>query len=113
MYIKREQMTVEDKENLRGGTGVVKFTNFAPEMPRHTKIFSEIRLPPGASIGYHKHEGETEYYLFLSGTGIINDNGTEYTVMPGDATATGNGNSHSLTNTGKEDLLLHAIIILD
>jgi mannose-6-phosphate isomerase-like protein (cupin superfamily) len=114
MYIKRSEMTVEDKEKLRGGEGVARFTHLVPaELLRHAKLFSEIRLPPGASIGYHRHDGETEYYVFLSGTGVVNDNGDERVVSPGDVTITGSGCSHSLANKGSEDLVLYALIIYD
>jgi mannose-6-phosphate isomerase-like protein (cupin superfamily) len=114
MYIARDQMTVDKKEKLRGGNGTLRFTNLVPaETFQHIKMFSEIRIPPGASIGYHKHEGETEYYVFLSGTGLVNDNGTEYTVVPGDVTITAGGSSHSLSNTGNEELVLYALIVFD
>ncbi|MDR2098013.1 MAG: cupin domain-containing protein, partial [Spirochaetaceae bacterium] len=84
MHITKSQMTVEYKEKPRGGNGTACFTNLVPlETARHIKMFSEIRLPPGSSIGCHKHEGETEYYVFLSGTGLINENGVEYAVAPG------------------------------
>jgi mannose-6-phosphate isomerase-like protein (cupin superfamily) len=114
MYIARNRMTVENKEKLRGGEGTAIFTGLVPpERARHIKLFSEVRLPPGASIGYHKHEGETEYYVFMSGTGVVNDNGNTCTVRPGDVTITGSGESHSLGNNGSEDLVLYALIVLD
>ncbi|MDR2795260.1 MAG: cupin domain-containing protein [Spirochaetaceae bacterium] len=114
MHIKRNQMTVEDKEKLRGGEGTARFTHLVPaETLGRAKLFSEIRLPPGAAIGYHRHDGETEYYVFVSGTGVVNDNGDECTVVPGDVTVTGSGCSHSLANNGNEDLVLHALIIFD
>jgi mannose-6-phosphate isomerase-like protein (cupin superfamily) len=114
MHIERNRMPVENKEKLRGGEGVAIFTNLIPlETARHIKLFSEVRLPPGASIGYHKHEGETEYYVFVSGTGVLNDNGINCPVMPGDVTITGSGCSHSLSNNGGEDLVLYALIVLD
>ena len=114
MHIKRNGMTVEDKERLRGGEGAVRFTHLIPvEPPGRIKLFSEIRLEPGASIGRHRHDGETEYYVFLSGTGVVDDNGNECKVSPGDVTVTGSGGFHSLVNNGGEDLVLYALIIYD
>ena len=114
MHVKRSGMTVEDKEKLRGGEGTARFTHLVPaEALGRVKLFSEVRLAPGASIGYHRHDWETEYYVFVSGTGVVNDNGNDFTVTPGDVTVTGSGCSHSLANNGGEDLVLYALIIYD
>jgi mannose-6-phosphate isomerase-like protein (cupin superfamily) len=114
MHIKRNEMVVEDKEKLRGGEGTAKFTHIVPtETLRRVKLFSEVRLAPGASIGYHRHDGETEYYVFVSGTGLVNDDGNEFKASPGDVTVTGSGCSHGLKNNGGEDLVLYALIIYD
>jgi mannose-6-phosphate isomerase-like protein (cupin superfamily) len=114
MHISRDKMAIEYKEKLRGGEGTAKFTRLAPldEAGRVT-LFSEVCLPPGASIGYHRHEGETEYYVFVSGTGIVNDNGRDCPVAAGDVTVTGDGCSHSLRNNGECDLVLYAVIVRD
>jgi mannose-6-phosphate isomerase-like protein (cupin superfamily) len=112
MHISRDDMTIEYKEKLRGGEGTAKFTHLAPLDGRVT-LFSEVSLPPGASIGYHRHDGETEYYVFVSGTGTLNDNGTDCQVAAGDVTVTGDGCSHNLTNTGECDLVLYALIVRD
>jgi mannose-6-phosphate isomerase-like protein (cupin superfamily) len=49
--------------------------------------------------------------VFLSGSGIANDNGTETPVTAGDVMITGGGASHALANTGTEDLVLLALIV--
>jgi mannose-6-phosphate isomerase-like protein (cupin superfamily) len=114
MHISRDDMAIEYKEKLRGGEGTVKFTRLAPlEAEGRVTLFSEARLPPGASIGYHRHDGETEYYVFVSGAGVLNDNGKDCPVAAGDVTVTGDGCSHSLSNTGESDLVLYAMIVRD
>jgi mannose-6-phosphate isomerase-like protein (cupin superfamily) len=74
-------------------------------------MLSEATLPPGSSIGYHRHDNETEYYLIISGTGEVNDNGTVKPVKAGDAMITGGGTSHSIKNTGNVPLVFHAVIV--
>jgi mannose-6-phosphate isomerase-like protein (cupin superfamily) len=114
MYISRDKMAIDYKEKLRDGEGTVKFTRLAPlDAAGRLTLFSEVCLPAGASIGYHRHDGETEYYIFVSGTGVVNDNGTDYPVKAGDVTVTGDGCSHSLSNTGSDDLVLYAMIVRD
>ncbi|MDR2901043.1 MAG: cupin domain-containing protein [Treponema sp.] len=114
MIIERNAMKVETKEKMRGGEGLTQFTHLVDgdKIP-HARMMSEILLQPGCSIGEHVHEHETEYYIIVQGTGTVNDNGVTKIVHPGDAVITGGGAFHSISNTGSEDLVFHAIIILE
>jgi mannose-6-phosphate isomerase-like protein (cupin superfamily) len=110
---KKSAQEVEKRENMRGGAGEVTIRHyFKPEEIRaRTRLCSELILPPGASIGLHDHVEEDEIYLIQKGRGIMNDGGKEITVEAGDAILTGQGASHSIKNTGAEDLVVTAIII--
>ncbi|GHV82833.1 oxalate-binding protein [Spirochaetia bacterium] len=114
MLVQKNQFLIETKEKMRGGEGVVTIKHLAPNetLRSNSRMMAEITIPPGASIGYHQHEKETEYFLFVSGSGTLNDNGKDVPVKSGDVAITGNGSSHSLTNTGKRDLVVHAIILM-
>jgi mannose-6-phosphate isomerase-like protein (cupin superfamily) len=108
----RGSMKTGTKEKLRGGEGTVHFTYLADcEEEKNIRMLAELALPPGASIGYHRHDNETEYFLILSGAGEVNDNGTVRPVKTGDAIITGNGASHSIKNTGSIPLVFHAAIV--
>ena len=74
-----------------------------PPARRVQSIHDDI-LPPGASIGIHVHDQGEEYYLILSGEGIMTLDGIEHAVGPGDLTAVFAGGSHGLRNTGSDDL---------
>ncbi|MDR0628440.1 MAG: cupin domain-containing protein [Treponema sp.] len=114
MIIQRHAMKVEHKERMREGTGTVTITHWVDESTQpHTRLLAELRLPPGASIGLHRHDGETEYFCILAGTGVVNDDGQETVVKPGDVVITGNGASHSIRNAGTEPLVFQGIIITD
>ena len=67
--------------------------------------FKKRVLKPGAAIGYHLQEIDEVYYI-LSGSGVMQMNGKEFPVQPGDAILTRPGSSHGLKQTGKEDLTL-------
>lgn len=69
------------------------------------QVFRKRVLHPGAAIGYHPQK-EDEVYYILSGTGIMQMNGKEFPVKPGDAILTRPGSSHGLKQTGKDDLAL-------
>ena len=112
MVIQRKDMNVEVKEQMRGGAGstaILHLVNCANE--KNIRMLAEITLEPGCSIGNHSHETETEYYIILSGSGLVNDNGSETPVRAGDAIVTGNGAAHSISNTGDVPLVFHAIIV--
>ena len=112
MVIHRNEMKVEEMERLREGEGKTKMTYLLDASnEKNTRLLAEITLNPGCSIGYHKHEAETEYYFILSGEGSVNDDGKEVPVKQGDSIITGNGASHSIKNTGSDPLVFHAVII--
>ena len=67
--------------------------------------FRKRVLKPGAAIGYHLQEIDEVYYI-LSGTGVMQMNGKEFPVKPGDGILTRPGSSHGLKQTGSEDLTL-------
>jgi len=112
MVIQRKEMKAEDKERMRDGDGIAHLTYLLDaDTEKNARMFAEVVLNPGCSIGYHPHDAETEYYFILSGTGVVNDNGSEKNIGPGDAMITGNGMSHSIKNNGSVPLVFHAVII--
>ena len=112
MVIHRNEMKSEIKEKMRDGEGTARFCYLVDtEKEKHTRMLAEITLEPGCSIGYHQHNNETEYYFIISGTGVVNDDGSEVAVQAGDSIVTGNGASHSIKNSGKTPLVFHAVII--
>ena len=112
MLIKRNEMKTEVKEKMRGGEGKAELVHLVDcQNEKNIRMLAELTLKPGCSIGEHSHENETEYFLILSGEGVVNDNGTEKPVKAGDVVITGNGASHSLRNNGSVPLALHAVIV--
>jgi mannose-6-phosphate isomerase-like protein (cupin superfamily) len=69
------------------------------------QVFRKRVLHPGAAIGYHLQK-EDEVYYILSGEGVMQMNGREFPVKPGDAILTRPGSSHGLKQTGNDDLKL-------
>jgi mannose-6-phosphate isomerase-like protein (cupin superfamily) len=112
MVIQRKNMKTEVKEKMRGGEGRAELVHLVDcENEKNIRLLSELTLQPGCSIGNHSHEAETEYFIILSGSGMVDDNGTETPVKAGDVIITGNGASHSISNTGAAPLVFHAVIV--
>ena len=113
MLFHQDTHTTEYREHMRGGSGTAELTALAREIPKNLRLFTMIRLAPGASIGYHVHENETELFYFLSGAGTVNDNGERVKVSAGDTMSTPSGFGHAVENDGDEDLTLLAVIVRD
>lgn len=109
-----QQMLIELKENMRGGTGTVTLQHLlnADEINAKCRLCARMTLPPQSSIGLHQHNNEDEIYIITRGQGQLNDGSTIQVVSAGDTILTGNGEQHSLHNHTDTDLELIAVIIL-
>lgn len=85
-----------------GGTTAYPFFADAPGMPFQ---FRKRALHKGAGIGLHQHDKDEIYYV-ISGRGRYVLDGKVYDVGPGDAMLTRPGSTHSLQQTGDEDLVI-------
>ena len=113
MLKKRSQQETEERVAMRGGSGTVIVRHYLKpeEIKARTRLCAELILPPGASIGVHEHVDEDEIYLIQKGRGMMTDGGKEFEIAAGDAVLTGQGASHSIRNTGSEELVVTAIIL--
>jgi quercetin dioxygenase-like cupin family protein len=115
MIRRGQEMTVENRENMRGGTGVISISHLfsGEELGVGARLSARITIPPGGSIGAHEHSGEREIYYIISGTACFEENGEKTLLSPGDASITGGGGVHSIRNNGDVSLELMAVILRD
>lgn len=108
-------MEIRRVENMCGGNGhvIIKDILGEKELNGKCRMYAQVTLEPGCTLGYHEHHGESETYYILSGEGEYNDNGRFCHVKAGDRTFTPDGKGHGLANTGSTDLVFMALIILD
>ena len=97
--------------NGAGEAQMLKILNGPEEMFGKGRLFNHCTLAPGAEIGWHVHSGDGEIYYILKGHGEYSDNGTIVEVWPGDTTFVGDGEGHSMINTGDEPLEAIALIL--
>lgn len=114
MILTKENINKVAELNDKGTPAFYK-SNLAAFDEKNEKIrmYGFIELLPGEEVKYHVHEGESEMYYILSGSGVYNDNGEETEALPGMITLTPSGSGHGLKNTGKENLNFMALILLD
>ena len=113
MITRKEQHGHSIREFMRGGRKYVELTQLSAQLPGRMRMFNVLTLIPGASIGYHVHENETELLYFLEGNGRVQDDDRFYDLNAGDAMATYSGHGHSVENTGDTNLVILAAIVLD
>lgn len=113
MIKKSKDISITKIENLRGGKKSVNIKHLiqGDELKKQAKMISKITLPKGASIGYHDHTEDFEIYYILNGVGVVDDNGNITKVSQGDVIYTCDGATHSIENTGEQDLEFIAIVI--
>ena len=103
----------EYRENMRGGNGTVEITNFATpaELNDKGRLFANITLKPGCSIGYHIHAKDSELFYLTEGEALYNDNGVEYPVSAGEVMICSAGTGHAIANNSQNDVELCAVIV--
>lgn len=93
-------------EGFKGGNGMLHTRNYVDEK---NKIMMS-RLAPGANIGYHSHNANSEVILCISGHGHFQYDDLEESFAAGDVHYCPMGHSHAMYNDGDEDLVYFAIV---
>lgn len=88
-----------------GGSGETTAYPFFKDAPEMSFEFRKRALHRGAGIGLHQHDHDEIYYV-VSGTGVYTLDGKEHAVGPGNAMLTRPGSTHTIRQTGDEDLVL-------
>lgn len=113
-FVRKNSEATVDLRNMFGAPGTAncrRILNDAGEMGGHGRLFNHVTLEVGGGIGWHIHHGDGECYYVLRGKGEYSDNGRIVPVETGDVTWVGDGEGHSLMNTGDEPMELIALIL--
>ena len=106
MIINFNEMEAIKHERFKGGTKHLEVKIFTDE---NNKILSG-RLVPGASIGIHTHESNSETIFIVEGKGQVLFQGELEAVEVGMCHYCPQGAEHSLINNSEEDLVFYAVV---
>lgn len=106
MRIDYKQEKKEAFPQFKGGKGVMNANMF---FDGRNRILS-AQLEPGSSIGLHCHETSSEIMFFTAGEGVAIIDGVEEPVEAGVCHYCPKGSSHTLLNTGEENLCFYAVV---
>lgn len=105
---------IVETEGLAGGKGPARIHHIVPaeDLYGHGRLYAKVELLPGSSVGWHRHEGETEPYYILSGKGVfVDDDGSRTEVKEGDVCTIVPGQCHAMVNSSEtENLVFMALI---
>ena len=103
--IEHDAEVAKTEPGTHNGGGQTIGYSFFSKVPKLGLIFRKRALKPGSGIGLHEQK-EDEIYNVLSGTGTMTLDGKTVNVTPGTAVLTRTGSSHSLKQTGSQDLVI-------
>jgi mannose-6-phosphate isomerase-like protein (cupin superfamily) len=106
MIIDFKDLELNVAQNFKGGEKEYVSRRFVDE---NNKIMLGT-LEPGASIGYHSHDADSEIMYFLEGEATVLYDDGEETLQPGQVHYCPQGHSHSLINRGNVPLKFVAIV---
>ncbi len=105
VIIEHDAEVAKHEPGTHNGGGETIGYSFFRNVPDLRLVFRKRALKPGSGIGLHEQK-EDEIYYVLSGTGTMTLDGKTVHVTPGTAVLTRPGSSHSLRQTGSDDLVI-------
>ena len=93
-------------DGFKGGAGLFEPRMFTDE---RNKIMTAT-LAPGAHIGLHTHEGNSEIVYILEGEAVMVCDGEREILRPGDVSYCPEGHTHSLRNESDRPLRFFAVV---
>ena len=114
MIRRKNEYTVDIREEMRGGNGKVKIEHLwdeKNELKGKTRLMAKITLEPGCGIGFHNHDDEEEIFYIIKGTAQAEDNGETVILNAGDTILTGNGAGHSIKCIRDKAVEMTAVIV--
>ena len=105
IVIEHDADVAKNEPGTHNGGGQTVGYSFFSKVPNLKIVFRKRAFKPGSGIGHHV-QAEDEIYYVLSGTGTMTLDGKTVDITPGTAVLTRPGSSHSLKQTGSDDLVV-------
>ena len=103
--VQRDAEIAKNEPGTHNGGGQTIGYSFFDKTPGMKFIFRKRAFHPGSGVGLHEQH-EDEVYYALSGKGVMTVDGKDIEMTAGTAVLTRPGSSHSLKQTGPDDLVM-------
>ena len=101
------------QESSHGGTGTVNLYEIwgDSDFKSDVDFIDRVVVPPGSTIGFHKHGENEEMYIVLEGKGLMKIEDEKIPVGKGDMILNPMEGQHGLVNNSSENIDLLVIQI--
>ena len=103
--VQHDAEIAKNEPGTHNGGGQTIGYSFFDKTPGMKFVFRKRALHAGSGVGPHEQH-EDEVYYVLSGKGVMIVDDTKVDMTPGTAVLTRPGSSHSMKQTGAEDLVV-------
>ena len=103
--VEHDADVARNEPGTHNGGGQTVGYSFFRSVPNLKLVFRKRAFKPGSGVGHHVQK-EDEIYYVLSGTGTMTLDGKTIDIKQGTAVLTRPGSSHSLKQTGTDDLVV-------
>ena len=109
--IKFDKTLLESKSGMHGGKGAVRYRRaLGPEVFRSNWGYVDhMMIPPGSSLGYHRHDLQEEIFYVLAGKGRVTIDEETADIELGDGVPVRLHEAHGIYNTTQSVLELMVI----
>lgn len=100
------QANKQIQDSSHGGSGKVDLYEIwsGDNFKSNIDFIDRVVIPPGSTVGYHKHDNNEEMYIVLEGQGTMTINGTSTKISKGDMILNPPYNEHGLVNDSNENI---------
>ncbi|NQV47899.1 MAG: cupin domain-containing protein [Rhodospirillaceae bacterium] len=101
------------QESSHGGQGPVDLYEIwaGPDFKSNVDFMDRVVVPPGSTVGTHKHGNNEEMYIVLDGRGTMTVDGKPVAIKKGDMILNPAFGEHGLVNDSGSDIDLLVIQI--
>jgi len=112
LFVNNQDNVYREYEKCHGGEGRFLFRDLIEGVgaKRSVEYIHDDIIPPGSTFGLHTHnDGGEEWYICLSGNGIMTNDGKDYEMKAGDVSVCYAMGTHGIRNTGRENMRILVI----
>ena len=111
LTMRLDRKLLRPEENMLGGKGVAQYRRaLGPEdFFSNWEYVDHLVLPPGATLGRHRHQHMEEIFYVMDGTGSVEVGKESAAIRKGDAIPIMLNEAHAMVNNGTADLELMVI----